>query len=333
MFSVLRSIEMSKSVLASLALILRRTSRIIVCMINRPWSPKSPTRDYTKSFSYAIVDLVAKIASAISLVALGVAGWLLQADAQHRRELIEDHDRQEQAYLPMLLTLTELEAALDPIPAIFESTKAPDDTQVMMQAQRLHYLANVIFIPRGESDRVTVSRFSPSVSPARGEESTDVCQVPIRSAALMLANATARSGVLMSEPSGAYVEGSYDRKREPRLEITETPYADLSSDDFVPPPPKIFRIYYLLGNDPAIWRVWYGRSHGRVYQVRYYLGVLAKDLQVSIAARIHHVLEEHPQLGERYVSIRQDIYHQYANPQPAPSQTPANQNPKPKTAG
>ena len=65
--------------------------------------------ELTKTRWYVITDLLIRVISSAALIILGVAGWHLQQGTAQAQKDLEDHDREERQFLPMLQSLSELQ--------------------------------------------------------------------------------------------------------------------------------------------------------------------------------------------------------------------------------
>src|SRR5437016_2616068 len=113
--------------------------------------------DVSKTSLYVWLDLAAKVLSAVALVALGLAGWLLQSSTQTQRDATDRIERQERRYLPMLRSLTELQLSLETTAAVARISQEPfynapsdyKDFHLRELGLRVRYSSLSVFAPDG----------------------------------------------------------------------------------------------------------------------------------------------------------------------------------------
>ena len=89
-----------------------------------------------------MLDIAARVLSAIALVALGVAGWLLQFRAQQAHESADNFEQQERRYLPMLRTLLELESTIQKTSDSLRGVEPSEHPIITEPAKRLIEIAH-----------------------------------------------------------------------------------------------------------------------------------------------------------------------------------------------
>ncbi len=65
-------------------------------------------QDPTKSLCYVAADLSIKTISAVGLIVLGIAGWLLQSNAQKQQDSLRVQETHARLYLPPLQALAQI---------------------------------------------------------------------------------------------------------------------------------------------------------------------------------------------------------------------------------
>lgn len=241
--------------------------------------------DSTKTRLYIAFDLGTKIVSAIALVALGVAGWLLQARAQQTHDDEVKYEQQERRYLPMLRTLIELEVVLERSARTLRQIPSGDRRIIdasHLAGVELEAAAYSLFTPDGDPP-VNVH------TPAK-PRSAEVVTMPLRAAALMYSQILLERELIDEWPSGA--EATLDHaSRAVRVNGATTQYVlDLNPDAI------------------GAWYAWMRDDRVPVVRFQYAnLPFLLEDLRFKAAAITHNTLALHSDLGDRYVSMRNDV--------------------------
>ncbi len=234
--------------------------------------------DYTRSKVYATIDLLGKSVSAIALVILGVAGFLLQVNTEKAREAAETREQQERRYLPMLRSLSMLEIKLDDI---MERLPNADTTEADRLGADLRFVASSVFVPDG--DPLVSIR---SIDRPLGRGAVRV-QLPLRSTALLFAELLrVRSNLIQVFGEGDW---SIDLVGQ-RLVHSSGGHQEVMPDSF-----------------PA-WRAWMGSgSLSSEILIGRPLALNIRDLMDATSSTIGDVLGKHPGLGDRYVLMRQEL--------------------------
>jgi hypothetical protein len=159
--------------------------------VNETSSAQHP--DFTKSKSYAVLELFVKAVSAVAIVALGIAGWRLQQRDQEtrykeevRQHQIDDREREERKYLPTLRSITEVDLILAETSSDYV-WPTHSDAEVGQEARlgtHLAYFGGSLYFPDAEPlfDIVTAA------DNANGVTNPHTVKIAARSAVLMLAD-------------------------------------------------------------------------------------------------------------------------------------------------
>src|ERR1041385_9040930 len=108
-------------------------------------------RDPTKRIAYVGTDLALRSLSALGLLALALAGWLLQARSQQEHEQLGKLDRESRAFLPSLRSLTELELACDDATNILADRHSAAFAGIL--SSRIRALAISVSVPASEASQ------------------------------------------------------------------------------------------------------------------------------------------------------------------------------------
>src|SRR5437763_8057554 len=161
-------------------------------------------RDVTKTGLYIFCDLGMRLASAVALVFLGIAGWRLQQRAQQTHDESAVYEQQERRYLPMLRTLLELELVLE------RSARAIRQVQGHQRSIDIDYVAGVdlqaaaysLFAPPHEEPWVKIH--TPGEDPMlTSGERNKVVPMHLRDAALMYSEILMRKDFIDKLPLNA----------------------------------------------------------------------------------------------------------------------------------
>ena len=239
--------------------------------------------DRTKTLWYIVCDLGTKAVSSIALVVLGIAGWLLQDRAQQIHDDEVRHEQQERRYLPMLRTLIELEVALERSARILRQTPGGDRRMIEashLAGVELEAAAYSLFIPGDPPVNVHTPRL----------QSAEVVAMPLRGAVLMYSQILVQREKIDEWPSEAEATLDY-ASREVKVKSAAAQYVLVLNPDAI-----------------GAWRAWMREDRIPVLHLKYAnLAFLLEDLRFKSAAITHHTLALHPDLGDRYVSIRNDV--------------------------
>ena len=233
--------------------------------------------------------------SAVALVALGIAGWLLQARAQDIHEQTAKQEQQERRYLPMLRTLLELEIVLQRSANSLRHRSSTDerfDDIAYAVGADLEAAAHSLFTPDGDP---IVSLHTPAqvgiLSSLTGEQDKLV-SMPLKAAVLMYSQILTSQAFLRELPPGAKV--TLDKQ-------ATIIYVQAQNTN------------YILSLNPAAtnaWRAWMTDTPIPVTRLKYAnVPFLLQELRFATAAIAHDTLSKHADLGDRYVSIRNDVLH------------------------
>lgn len=265
-----------------------------------PPEQQQPTEspcDYTKSKAYAYVDLVTKVLSALALLALGIAGWHLQSRTEDAHESRVNYEWQQRRYLPMLRSLAELEAELDTIESWIRANSGKwselSIRELYHRGTAVRYAAHLVFTPAVDKRE---GEFDPMIRVHYDITRTDLglnpyVHLPLRASAMMLSDLiriqlTLRSApgasVLLHEKLNAFIVN--DGRRQP------------------------FRMR-LAPEAIVAWKAWVGSKEIPAAKLTpdTVLVVLAQDIRFGIAQTAHLAIKTHPDLGEQYVTIRNDV--------------------------
>ena len=256
--------------------------------------------DHTKTRTFAVVDLVTKVASAVALAALGLAGWCFQVQTERTRHAAQQRDEQERVYLPTFRALTELELVLDDAARQLR-TALRDGSDIAARDILAYDIGNRIRVagttltfprPRGSGRPVDPEYFVQFPSRSRrpfGEPA------PLRGTTLMLSELLRAPYALRLEPTDGttYIElaergviqvvrGNIRSTFPARPETLPAWRACLRSGPLTAAD---------LRSEKIIWFI--------------------EDVRLRVAEAAHDLVEAHPQLGEKYVEVRTSTISQF----------------------
>lgn len=245
--------------------------------------------DFTKSRTYATVDLIAKLTSAIGLVTIGIVGscFQIQSDRTHRAETARQLE--EQLYLPELRSLVTLDNQLR---AYQENAKSIDSARHSASLDKLRrdfrYAAYGVYFPC--DDRwVAVHSVRAMTRPSFGDE---VLCMPLRATAVMYADVVRRRELLADK---RFIDG--DLEFDPKFQGYVRVIVDHK---------QVLRFTVTPDAIPA-WQILLQQKALSVRQLldpRF--SVLPIDIRFGLAQVIHQTITEHPGLGADYVKMLEE---------------------------
>ncbi|HEV7489059.1 MAG TPA: hypothetical protein VGQ65_25595 [Thermoanaerobaculia bacterium] len=252
--------------------------------------------DVAKSRGVVFVELTSKIVSAIALIVLGTAGWLLQDRTERARSQAEQRAGIARKYLPMLRGLTHLEVAFSD--AAQTDFKMPgigprfDDRLLSKHADEIRMAASSLFFVNGEPGiSVVAPELGGEILPANHRR----VNLPIRAAALayseLLRILAVEAGwiqpgdrlMLLKRPNYSAVVVWHQRPQSTHvIDLAPEAYATL-------------RVLLGSGDVEAF----------RLYNIS--LPDLAEELQRRTNDLISVILQGNPEVAERYAEMRSSL--------------------------
>lgn len=234
--------------------------------------------DFTKTKLYASIDLVGKSISAIALIILGIAGFLLQRGTEMSREAAETREQQERQYLPMLRSLSLLEIELEDVSQ--ELAHSKNAGEVRWIATNLRFVASSVFVP-DEDPKVSI------LPPDQPLASNIRIQMRLRATALMYADALKVKANFHDTPPDL----SW------RLDIANATLVNTDGGR-----------QHLMPDSVPAWQTWLGNRPVSNSTFRFPLiGINLQDLSYATSGVIQDELRKHPGLGDRYVQLREEL--------------------------
>jgi hypothetical protein len=225
--------------------------------------------------------------SAVALVAIGAAGWLLQKHTADEQTRTARQEREERLYLPMLRSLSDTELALS---AIDDALSVPIATRAgrYQQGVILRDLAHAIFLPDGDP----MAHFQ-KIGDIGYIDYGETTAAPLRATALMFADILRHSELF--EHVGEHPSFSLDAESDRLTVHYDNGVVRLTVT------PEAF----------AAWRAFLTTGDMNIHALqkdpRFYVRVLRGALEYTI----HDVLSHHRLLGDRYVTIRHEAVTDY----------------------
>jgi hypothetical protein len=239
----------------------------------------SQSIDFTKSRLYAWTDLIGKSISAVALVILGIAGFLLQRSTERNHEVAEARGQQERQYLPMLRSLSLLEVELEDVAQ--EVERSGDARDAGRIGTNLRFVSNSVFVPDGDP---TVMIRPPDKVP--GPDVATI-QMPLRATALMYSEALRIRENFHDAPDDM----------DWRLDIANATLVNARGG----------REHLIPDSLPA-WQAWLGDrtiANGRFRLIPNVVSL--QDLIFATDGVIQNGLRQHPGLGDQYVQLREEL--------------------------
>jgi hypothetical protein len=235
--------------------------------------------DFTKTKLYGWTDLIGKSISALALVILGIAGFLLQRNTEKSRETAEGREQQERQYLPMLRSLSLLEIELEDVTQ--ELACSTDDKTPGAIGTNLRFVASSVFVP--DVDPVV------SIRPPDNPLGSNVARINmhLRATALMYAEAL--------------------RMRTNFYDLSDDINWSLDSTNATLVNGQGGRQHLIPDSMPA-WQTWLGDRELAQASLRRIPNVVAlQDLIFATSGVIQDTLRKHPELGDQYVQLREQL--------------------------
>lgn len=232
------------------------------------------------------MELIIKALSAIGVVAIGVAGWMLQHQTTQSRQRSELRDRDSLKYLTTLRTLIDLEIDIQEL------------RYGRISPERAKYSARALFLPDNQPN---VSLSVPNLSTNTGdrEPSTRHVVVPLRAAGIMLAELAEGCLMTLADPP----------PNRPAIVALERDgsgtYALVFEYAVGDPVPSNNRVA-LSPESSHIWKAWLRRRASANELCTFSNVVNEPGLVEQLRNLQHDIVAAHPNLGDRYLDIRND---------------------------
>jgi hypothetical protein len=258
--------------------------------------------DPTKTRWYAATDLLIKAATAAGLIIIGLIGWRLQRDTTLSRDRLEQQDRAERRFLPMLQSLSELQLAAASVATTLRASDGAHDldSKLRRQGLRITYLADSLVLAEG--DRVV--HLSPAAEFARLGAHSRSLALPLRCSAVMLGELTQVAPQIRTAKLNSTL--AFAKDLHVLTLISGKPVTHKEANHAAGA-----RIYYLLPVDSrseTCWTAWLGPT-GMDSSDLYADSIagLAREVEQGAAGVIHDVLDRHRDIADKYVEVRANI--------------------------
>ncbi|HEY0143925.1 MAG TPA: hypothetical protein VGF48_23770 [Thermoanaerobaculia bacterium] len=272
---------------------------------------EQPAKDYAKTLFYVTFDLTVRILTAVGLVAIGIAGWMLQRDTQLQRAKIEANDRLARRYLPMYRTLTDLELTLR------------DCSERLLVARRAGHRAQELSNLAFQLEAAAVSAFSaendliirvnlPIATDDAGNFLTGPfkeAKLPLRANAFMVADVMRLVAALetldLRQRQMAAIQFRSLQQHSMAAVILPLPSRGAKSPD---QPVIVIPVVWLQVRPETVgaWRAWNGDDPVLAVQIERVLIPLVQAVHQQAVDATQQLMRERPELGDQYVAIRRD---------------------------
>jgi hypothetical protein len=277
-----------------------------------------PDIDYTKTKSYALIDLISKVISSTALIALGVAGWQLQSHTQAESETRARLERQEKEYLPALEALSLLQvSALDTVDLIGnESVANLDSDRITRVARLINYVVDSLYFPASGQLRINLTPVDQYDATPPGHTQASV---EMRSAGHLMAEFLSSIREIQDVCAGK------DLSDAPKLAVLRPNALYFSRN------PKLLgeRIalpgdrYVTLDTSGEAWSQWYpaqGLSVDSLCALK--IGLLPREVSTGAGSAIQTILNRSPDLADKFVGLRVQALDAYKDLLVSTEQTP-----------
>lgn len=265
-------------------------------------------RDYTKTKSYAIFDVLTKIASAVGLVAIGAATLWFQTRTERTHKEQHDREEQERLYLPAFRSVGELEVALDDTAYQLRHLKYRNDIARRDDwydlGTKLQSTAVSVFLPHEDPTFPIQNPFRRVLGFHSQQPRFEKLQ--LKAATLMLAD-------ILRLPNALGFRYVSDNSRI--LLPSGGNYLVLRTPDGG-------ELHYPTSRESMVaWRQCLNAEGLNTKQLEAAsLRVYAAELRLAAAQFGHDLMRSNAALGDKYVDIRKDIYQQLTSRENAAGQ-------------
>jgi hypothetical protein len=252
-------------------------------------------RDLSKRATYVKLDLLVRAVSALGLVALGVAGWLLQARAQDARESLEKRDRESRRYLPMVRTLTDLEMVVSNANTLLARSGELrlGSRDLLSTAADVEITATLLSLPESEPN---AKIHLPNLASFQRERQP--VQLTVEQSAFLLADLLRVVALADAQGSGvaeaAVDVGLGSNGTVPVARVRFTRERTMTLEMLVRP------------ESVQAWNLWTGGEASNLFTLRRAIPAYTRALEEQTIRTTQKVMNEHPEFGDQYVAIRGD---------------------------
>jgi len=277
--------------------------------------------DPSKRKAYVWADLVIKSISALALVLLGIAGWFLQSTTQKEQsttqkehERLETRERESRVFLPAFRALTELEFATDDAAVILRRADRFEAANAINLTSRLNAVALSAYVA-GHDMAIPIEL--PGIQEGVGSAKSVRVKVGVRAAGLMLADLLkilsiahtieqrpARPGYPNPGFRDVRFVETVRSKATHRTEVGAFAMLTKRDDGQVWAP--------INAESLGAWRAWNGAEPGSYWLLGFALPGVAESVHQQSIAAAAELVRQHPELGEKFVAIRNEVISQHA---------------------
>ncbi|MGZ5445117.1 MAG: hypothetical protein ACXW5U_25025 [Thermoanaerobaculia bacterium] len=280
-----------------------------------PYDPhQSRSRDYTKTRIYIALDLAVKMLSALGLVVIGAAGWMLQHDTHKQRAKTEQSDRLSRKYLPVYRTFTDLELMLQDCT---EELVAIEQSQSRAEALRqLSYELETVAVSSFATERDPIARID---LPLLASDADNASREPIvsknlsvRSTGFMVADILRLAAAIEATPqtpqtANAGVQFRLLLNRPLAVVLLPVPAYDKNGREVTNPRVVVpAAAIYARSEALAAWRAWNGDGVIPADHLMRALIPLTQAAHQQAVEAIQTITRENPELGDQFVTLRRD---------------------------
>src|ERR1044071_2276873 len=286
--------------------------------------PRVNNRDITKRNLYVPLDLLTRLFSAISLAALGAAGWWFQVTTQRERDIVEAraHEIEERAregrkLLPLVRSLAELEMVLDDVAiALMEHSRQDNahEEDAVLFDELATYIDSAVFSTGVSENELETPLTLPSVNmPPLTPLSSQT--ISVRSSTLMLAQVLRI--IAMAKRPGWCKHGSehFLETRHVHLINTQTRAIIMIYGRSGPKRDEFERAYIevLRESEPA-WQMWLtGSGEPNLAVVLQALPGMTRAVRQQVATASQNIMRRSSELGEQFVQVRTEAMKSHQN--------------------
>ena len=268
-----------------------------------------PAPDYSKKKEIVLADLSIRAVSAVAVVVIGIVGFLIQQhlrnaqyDADNRekaqRVVADARDQEEQAYLPCLRGISEVDLALEEISSEFgwpKYTQQEADRESRL-GTRLAYIADSLYFPAAKTaggPQITVRTAAANIRMNQNgeDESAETISLTVEDAVRLLSEMLRITPIL-------------HQRNQPDL------WAQVSGASLVfkTAAGKAVDSIPLERRTLAAFNLWLPRPvNAHELYTDLDLTGMADEIGKEIADIAKEQIKEHPKLADKYVVIRSDV--------------------------
>jgi hypothetical protein len=263
--------------------------------------------DYSKKKEIVLADLIVKGVSALAIVGIGIAGFLIQQHLQNaqlqeanrdkvQRAAADQRDQEEQAYLPCLRGISEVDLALEEVSSEFGWPRytAEEADRESRLGTRLAYIADSLYFPAAKDPggpEITLRTAAANMASSEPAADPQTITITVEEAVRLLSEMLRLSPML------------YKMNRE---ELTAQ--VDGPSLSFRTSSGKLIDSIPLERRTVPAFNRWLPQPvNAHLLYTDVDLTGMADEIGKQISEIAKEQIREHPKLADKYIVIRSDV--------------------------